>query len=320
MPDKNAVFLDLATVSRDDINLSALEAAVSHWSHHAITKPDETALRIKDAEVVVSNKVVIDREMMQSCNQLKLICIAATGSNNVDLEAAKDLGIRVTNVAGYSTPSVVQQVFSMILSLTTREAEHTQAINSGLWQQSDQFCLLDFPFRELHGKRMGIVGYGGLGKAVAKVAEAFGMEIMLANRPGGQPTPGRIPLQELLPQVDILSLHCPLTEQTTNLIGENELKLMKSDALLINCARGGVVDEHALAHALQTKEIGGAGVDVLTKEPPTEGNPLLDPSIPNLIVTPHIAWASREARQRLVNEIAANIDAFYADKGRNVIA
>jgi glycerate dehydrogenase len=320
MPDKHAVFLDLATVSRDDVDLSALGTAVRHWSHHAKTKPEETALRIKDAEIVVSNKVVIDRAMMQSSNQLKLICIAATGTNNVDLEAAKELGISVSNVAGYSTPSVVQQVFAMILSLTTREAEHTQAIKAGAWQQSDQFCLLDFPFRELYGKRMGIVGYGGLGKAVAQVAEAFGMEIMLANRPGGEPTPGRVPLQELLPQVDILSLHCPLTEETTNLIGEKELRLMKPDALLINTARGGVVDEPALAQALKNGQIGGAGVDVLTNEPPADGNPLLEPGIPNLIVTPHIAWASREARQRLINEIGANIVAFYAGEERNVVA
>jgi glycerate dehydrogenase len=319
MPNKHAVFLDLSTVSRGDINLSALEDVVDHCSYHAITKPEETALRIKDAEIVISNKVVIDRDMLHTCNNLKLICIAATGTNNVDLDAAKELGIRVTNVAGYSTPSVVQQVFSMILSLTTREAEHTKAIDAGRWQQSDQFCLLDFPFRELYGKCMGIVGYGGLGKAVAQVAEAFGMDIMLANSPGSEPTPGRIPLQELLPQVDILSLHCPLTEQTTNLIGENELKLMKPDALLINCARGGVVDETALAQALLNGEIGGAGVDVLTKEPPTDGNPLLNQKIPNLIVTPHIAWASREARQRLVNEIAANIEAFYANEKRNIV-
>lgn len=319
MPDKQAVFLDLATVSRNDINLSSLEKVAPNWRHHATTKPVETALRIKNAEIVVSNKVVITREIMRSCNQLKLICIAATGTNNVDLEAAKELGIRVTNVAGYSTPSVVQQVFSMILSLTTRQAEHTQAINAGAWQQSEQFCLLDFPFRELSGKRMGIVGYGGLGKAVAQVAEAFGMEILLANRPGGAPTPGRTDLHDLLPQVDILSLHCPLTEQTINLIGENELRAMKPDALLINCARGGVVDESALAQALIGGEIGGAGVDVLTTEPPTDGNPLLAPGIPNLIVTPHIAWASQESRQRLVNEVSANIAAFYAGKQRNIV-
>jgi glycerate dehydrogenase len=320
MSNKQAVFLDLATVSRDDINLSALEDRDIDWTYYQTTKADNTAERINESEIIVSNKVIINREVIQSCNKLRLICIAATGTNNVDLEVAKDLGIRVTNVAGYSTPSVVQQVFSMILSLTTRQTEHTQAINAGRWQQSDQFCLLDFPFRELHEKRIGIIGYGGLGKAVAQVAEAFGMEILLANRPGSGPTPGRVPLNELLPQVDILSLHCPLTEQTRNLIGANEFAVMKSDALLINCARGGVVDESALAQALVHGEIGGAGVDVLTKEPPTDGNPLLEPGIPNLIVTPHIAWASKESRQRLVNEIAENIAAFYTGKERNVVA
>jgi glycerate dehydrogenase len=320
MSDIKAVFLDFSTVSRSDIDLSALEDIAADWGLHATTKPDQTLGRIQNADIVVSNKVVINREIMQSCNKLKLICIAATGTNNVDLEAAKELGVHVTNVAGYSTPSVVQQVFSMILGLTTRQVEHSQAIDAGRWQQSDQFCLLDFPFRELQGKRMGIVGYGGLGKAVALVAEAFGMEVVLANRPGGEPTPGRIDLLELLPEVDILSLHCPLTEQTTNLIGKNELELMKPDALLINCARGGVVDEFALAQALVKGEIGGAGVDVLTKEPPTDGNPLLEQGIPNLIITPHIAWASKESRQRLVNEVAANIVAFYAGEKRNIVA
>jgi glycerate dehydrogenase len=320
MSNKQAVFLDFATVSRNDVDLSTLENAIADWTYYATTNANETAERIKQAEIVVSNKVIIDRNVMQASDNLKLICIAATGTNNVDLEAAKELGIRVSNVAGYSTPSVVQQVFAMILGLTTRQAEHTQAINAGRWQQSDQFCLLDFPFRELQGKRMGIVGYGGLGKAVAQVAEAFGMEILLANRPGGEPTPGRTPLQELLPQVDILSLHCPLTEQTRDLIGTEELKLMKSDALLINCARGGVVDESALAQALLEGEIAGAGVDVLTTEPPTDGNPLLDSEIPNLILTPHIAWASKESRQRLINGVAANIIAFYHGEMRNAVA
>jgi glycerate dehydrogenase len=315
-----AVFLDLATVSKKDIDLSPLEETITEWDYYQTTKPGETATRIKNAEIIVSNKVIIDREIMQSCNNLKLICIAATGTNNVDMEAAREFGIRVTNVAGYSTPSVVQQVFAMILILVTRHAEHSQAINEGRWQKSDQFCLLDFPFRELKGKSLGIVGYGGLGRAVAQVAKAFGMEILLANRPGGKPTPGRFQLQELLPQVDILSLHCPLTEQTKDLIGERELGLMKSDALLINCARGGVVDESALAKALTEGSIGGAGVDVLTEEPPTSGNPLLNTGVPNLIITPHIAWASQEARQRLVNEIAENINAFYAGEERNIVA
>jgi len=319
MPNSNAVFLDLASVSQEDIDLTPLEQAFSGWDYHSTTRPADTAQRIAQAELVVSNKVILDRETLQQSDQLKLICIAATGTNNVDLEAAGEFGIRVCNVAGYSTPSVVQQVFAMILSLTTRQAEYTQAIRDGRWQQSELFCLLDFPFRELSGKRLGIVGFGGLGRAVAQVAEAFGMEVVLCQRPGGPARTGRIPLDELLPQVDILSLHCPLTQETTNLIGRQELAAMKPDALLINCARGGVVDEAALADALRSGQLGGAGVDTLTTEPPTQGNPLLEPKIPNLIVTPHIAWASVESRQRLVNEIAGNIQAFYAGEERNIV-
>ncbi len=319
MSDSNAVFLDLASVSQDDIDLAPLEQAYSGWTYHSSTKPEATAQRIAGSELVVSNKVLLNRETLQQSRDLKLICIAATGTNNVDLDAARELGIRVSNVAGYSTPSVVQQVFTMILSLTTRQAEYALAIQQGHWQQSEQFCLLDFPFHELSGKRLGIVGYGGLGRAVAQVAEAFGMQIMLCQRPGGPAQPGRIPLNELLPQVDILSLHCPLTPETQDLIGYHELASMKSDALLINCARGGVVDEAALADALRTGQLDGAGVDVLTTEPPTSGNPLLEPGVPNLILTPHIAWASVESRQRLVNEIAQNIQAFYAGEKRNFV-
>ncbi len=319
MSHKKAIFLDLATVSIDDIDLSILEHAATDWTFWPTTKHHERTDRIKEAEIIVSNKVILDRSTMQSCDNLKLICIAATGTNNVDLDAAKELGINVCNVSGYSTPSVVQQVFSMILGLTTRQAEYTQAVAAGRWQQSDQFCLLDFPFRELSGKRMGIVGYGELGRAVAKIATAFGIEVILCNRPGSKPTPGRMPLQEMLPQVDILSLHCPLTEQTRGLIGEKELEMMRDDALLINCARGGIVDDAALARALTTGLIGGAGVDVLAQEPPADGSPLLAPGIPNLILTPHIAWASRESRQRLVNEVAANIEAYLAGDKRNFV-
>jgi glycerate dehydrogenase len=320
MNSPNAVILDLASISRDDIDLSPLEQFPLEWTHHATTAPGDTAGRIAQAELVVSNKVVLDREMLQQSQNLKLICIAATGTNNVDLEAAAELGIRVCNVAGYSTPSVVQQVFTMILSLTTHQAEYARAVREGRWQQSELFCMLDYPFRELSGKRLGIVGYGGLGRAVAGVAEAFGMEILLSQRPGGPAREGRVPLDELLPRVDILSLHCPLTPETSNLIGGKELAAMKPDALLINCARGGVVDEVALAEALRSGRIGGAGVDVLTSEPPIQGNPLLEDAIPNLIVTPHIAWASVESRQRLVSEVAGNIRAFYAGEERNTVA
>jgi glycerate dehydrogenase len=317
MPQPCAVFLDLATVSRGDIDLAPLERLTPNWRLFAATTPGELKERIKGVEWVVSNKVVLDRETLVGAPGLKLICIAATGTNNVDLQAARELGIAVTNVAGYSTPSVVQHVFALILSLTTRLHDYRTAVAGGAWQRSSQFCLLDFPIRELEGMVLGIVGYGTLGKAVARVAEAFGIKVLLAQRPGGSPQPGRIPLQDMLPQVDILSLHCPLTEATRNLIGAVELARIKPGALLINTARGGIVDEEALVQSLKEGRLGGVGIDVLSVEPPTAGNPLLQPGIPNLIVTPHVAWASRESRQRLLAEIEANIRAFLEGAERN---
>jgi glycerate dehydrogenase len=317
MHETQAVFLDLATVDCGDVDLTPLESAITGWQYHAATSPQETLQRIRGAELVVSNKVILDRAILQQTPELKLICIAATGTNNVDLEAARELGIAVTNVAGYSTPSVVQQVFGLILGLTNRLPEYRSLVSAGAWPQSSMFCLLDHPFRELNGKLLGIVGYGALGRSVARVAEAFGMEVILAQRPGGPEREGRMPLDELLRRSDVVSLHCPLTEQTRDLIGAQELALMKPDALLINTARGGIVDEAALAKALQEERIGGAGVDVLAEEPPATDNPLLGLDLPNLIVTPHIAWASRESRQRLLDEIAANIRAFHSGERRN---
>jgi glycerate dehydrogenase len=317
MQEMKGVFLDLATVDRGDLDLRALKQALPDWQFHSTTYPKETVARIQDAAVVVSNKVILDRPTIEQAGNLRLICVAATGTNNVDLEAAKEGGIAVTNVAGYATASVVQHVFSLMLALTTRLGEHHAAVAAGEWQRSDQFCLLDFPFRELAGKTLGIIGYGELGRAVAQVAEAFGMHILLAQRPDSGPAAGRVALQDLLPQVDVLSLHCPLAENTRNLISAQELALMKPDALLINTARGGIVDEVALADALGNGRLGGAGVDVLSQEPPVEGNPLLTGDVPNLIITPHVAWASRESRQRLVNELVANIQAFVAGEQRN---
>jgi glycerate dehydrogenase len=317
MNNLQGVILDLASIDRDDLDLSALQRVCPQWRTHPKTAPNETAERIGDARIAVSNKVVLDRAVMAACPQLKLICIAATGTNNVDLAAARELGIAVCNVVGYATPAVVQHVFALILDLTTRLTDYRRAVARGDWQRSELFCLLDYPIRELTGRRLGIVGYGELGRAVGKVADAFGMEVVIAQRPGGDERPGRLPLNELLPMVDILSLHCPLTEDTRDLIGAEELALMKSDALLINTARGGIVDEPALAAALRRGMIGGAGVDVLSTEPPREGNVLLAGDIPNLIVTPHVAWASRESRQRLLNEVELNIRAFLDGEARN---
>ncbi len=319
MVHSKAVFLDLATVHCGDVELSSLESAFPVWRYHEATSSEETWERLQGAELVVSNKVILDRAILEQAPKLKLICIAATGTNNVDLEAARELGIAVTNVAGYSTPSVVQQTFGLILGLSNRLSEYQALVAEGAWPRSEMFCLLNYPFRELNGKVLGIMGYGALGKAVANVAQAFGMEVILAQRPGGPEQAGRIPLDELLQRSDVVSLHCPLTEQTRDLIGERELALMKPDALLINTARGGIVDEAALAMALRKGEIGGAGMDVLAEEPPTADHPLLRLDLPNLIVTPHIAWASRESRQRLINEIAVNITAFRDGERRNRI-
>jgi len=317
METLNGVFLDLETVDQADLDLSHLKQALPQWQFYSATTKNKTAERIGNAAIVISNKVVLDRDCLSQTKQLRLICIAATGTNNVDLDAARDLGIAVTHITGYGTPSVVQHVFGLMLALTTRLVDYHQAVADGAWQQSSQFCLLDFPIRELAGKRLGIVGYGELGRAVAHVAQAFGMQVLIAQRPGRVTQADRIPLEELLPQVDVLSLHCPLADNTKNLIGQKELALMKREALLINTARGGIVDEAALATALRSREIGGAGVDVLIQEPPVAGNPLLEPDIPNLIVTPHIAWASRESRQRLVDELVANIEAYLQDEVRN---
>jgi glycerate dehydrogenase len=208
---------------------------------------------------------------------------------------------------------VVQHVFALLLALCTRWPDYQQAVREGRWQRASQFCLLDFPIRELAGKTMGIVGYGELGQGVARAAEAFGMRVLVAQRPGTAETPeDRTPLPVLLPQVDVLSLHCPLTPATRGLIGAWELALMRRDAILINTARGGLVDEALLADALRRGALGGAAVDVLSLEPPVTGNPLLAPDIPNLIVTPHCAWGSRESRQRLVEQLAENIDGWLA--------
>ncbi len=317
MPLQQGVFLDLASLDLGDLDRARLLASCDHWDLHDQTHLSQRLQRLAAAEVAVSNKVVLDRELLTQCPELRLIVVAATGTNNVDLQAAAELGIAVTNVTGYATPSVVQHVFALILALTTRLPDYQAAVRAGAWPRSEQFCLLDYPIRELAGLTLGIVGHGELGRGVAGVARAFGMEVLLAQRPGGPPQAGRWPLSELLPRVDVLSLHCPLTPATRHLIGPAELALMRTDALLINTARGGIVDEQALAEVLRSGAIGGAGVDVLSLEPPRDGNPLLAPGIPNLILTPHIAWASRQSRQRLLDEVAANITAFQRGEGRN---
>ena len=314
-----AVFLDLDSVTQDDLDLAQLEATGHDWTFHAVTNAAETAARIADAEIVVSNKVVLDATRLAEAPALRLICVAATGTNNIDLAAAAARGITVCNVRDYGTPSVVEHVFSLILALRRRLLDYRRALHGGEWERSPYFCLLDYPMTELRGSTLGIIGHGVLGHAVHQLAEAFGMQVMLAQRPGGPAQPGRVPLDELLASADVVTLHCPLTDTTRNLIGARELSLMKPSALLINAARGGIVDEVALLDALQRGMIGGAGIDVLSVEPPAPGNPLVTADLPNLIVTPHVAWASREARQRLLDQVADNILAFDAGHPQNVV-
>ena len=314
---QNAVFLDLDSLDRDDLDLSKLNAIVDNWEWHGLVSEGELHDVLAGAEIAISNKVVLTAEHFSRAEHLKLVCIAATGTNNIDLEAAERHSIAVCNVGGYATRSVVQQVFTLLLVLTTGFNEYSAAVKRGDWSRSKFFCLLDYPIRELAGKTIGIVGYGHLGKAVASIAEAFGMKVLLAKRDSGDSRPGRIALQDLLTQVDVLSLHCPLNEQTRGMIAADEFALMKQDAVLINTARGGLVDEAALLDALEKNRIGGAGLDVLEIEPPPAGYPLLKADLPNLVITPHTAWASIESRQRLVDEIAWNIEAFKAGQIRN---
>jgi glycerate dehydrogenase len=314
----HSVFLDYATVSFDgDLDPRSLLEALPGLELRGHTAQDEVTARIAGAEVVLVNKLRITREAMEAAPSLRLVALAATGTNNVDLVAAAERGIAVCNLHDYCTASVVQHVFGVLLALTHRLREYDTLVRTGAWQRGEQFCLLDFPIRELAGRNLGILGYGTLGKGVAQVARAFGMQVLIANRPGGTREAGRIDLDELLPRVDVLSLHCPLSPATQGVIGAPELALMKRDAVLVNTARGALLDSAAVADALRGGRLGGAAIDVLPQEPPVDGNPLLAGDIPNLIVTPHIAWAAREARQRCVDEMAANVGAFRSGERRN---
>lgn len=305
-----AVYLDYASLDQQDLDFQALHAVFDSLVLYPATSAAEIASHVADVDVIITNKVMIDAATIQQCPQLKLILISATGTNNVDLEAAKAQGIVVCNCQAYGTSAVAQHTIMLMLNLATSFLSYQRALEQGEWQKASQFCLLDAPIVELAGKTLGIVGYGELGHAVAKLAEAFGMKVLIAALPNRPADASRIPFTELLPQVDFLTLHCPLTEDTHHLISHAELDAMKSSAFLINCARGGIVDEAALVEALRAGKIAGAATDVLTVEPPKQGNVLLDSTIPNLIVTPHNAWGSVDARQRIVDQMVENVAAF----------
>ena len=317
---RRAVFLDHTSLDLGDLDLAPWRETFSELVLHASTTPDQVAERLKDAEVAISNKITIDADTFAACPNLKLVLVTATGVNNVDLDAARKHGVVVSNCQGYGTPSVAQHTLMLLLAMATRLPDYQKAIQQGQWQKSKQFCLLDFPIVELEGKTLGLLGHGELGGAVAKLAEAFGMRVLSGQIPGRPARPDRVPLNELLPQVDAITLHCPLNEHTRDMIGAHELSLLKPKAFIVNTARGGLINEQALADALRNGHLGGAATDVLTVEPPVNGNPLLSGDIPRLIITPHSAWGSQEARQRIVGQINENALAFYAGEPVRVVS
>ena len=322
-----AVFLDYGSLGPADIDAGPLTRCVDDFRLFEHTAADQVATRIATAQIVVVNKVRLGATELASATELQLICVAATGTDNIDLEAAKQAGIVVCNIRNYCTASVAQHALALTLALTQQIVPYRELLASGEWARSEHFCRLDFPIRELRGKRLGIVGYGTLGRAVAELARPLGMEICAAKRPyrlddadriSGHPE--RLGFGRLLGTADVVSLHCPLNAETRGMIGAEAFGLMKPDAVLINTARGALIDTGALLTALREGRLGAAGIDVLETEPPPADHPVLTAQLPNLIVTPHIAWAAREARQRAVCALAENIQAFLSGQPINRVA
>ena len=310
------VFLDRASVIA---NLRRPRAATDYLEYPH-SEAHELIERLRGATVAITNKVPLREAVLRQLPQLRMIAVAATGYDIVDVGYCRDHGIAVANIRNYAVHTVPEHAFALILALRRNLLAYRADVEQGMWNRSQQFCLLDHPILDLHGAQLGIIGEGALGRAMAAIGAAFGMRAVFRDHPQrvGEDLEYQ-PLPRLLAESDVVSLHCPLLPSTHNLIGEAELRTMKRSAILINTARGGLVDERALVRALQEGTIAGAGFDVLTVEPPREGNPLLDLRLPNLIVTPHIAWASRGAMQFLADQLIDNIDAWEAGKPQNLV-
>jgi glycerate dehydrogenase len=313
------VVLDGYTLNPGDLSWENLEE-LGECSIYGRSSPEDVLNRAAGAEILLVNKIELSCEMIERLDSLKYIGVTATGYNIVDIEAARRRGIAVTNVPTYGTDSVAQMVFAHLLNLTQNVAHHSQTVRDGRWFSSEDFCYWDTPLIELAGLTMGIIGFGRIGRATANLALAFGMRVIAYDikQPERMPQGCRMAkLDDVFRRADVVSLHCPLTPQTQNLVNEQNLALMKKSAFLINTSRGPLVDEQALADALNDSQIAGAGLDVLSAEPPDQENPLLKAK--NCHITPHISWATRAARERLLNEAVENVAAFLAGKSRNVV-
>ena len=313
--------LQIVVLDRDTLVNRPFDFDFPHTlSSYGTTEAHETLARIRGADIVITNKVVISAEAFAENPQLKLVAVTATGVNNVDVEAAKQNGTAVCNIRAYGNESVAEHAFMMMITLMRNLPAYQRDVAAGLWENSPFFCHLGAPMRDLNGKTLAIFGRGNIGKTLATYAQAFKMNVVFAEHKNAQSVrDGYVSFDEAIRSADVVSLNCPLTPQTANMIGEAELQQMKPGAILINCGRGGLVDEAALVAALKYGQIGGAGFDVLTQEPPRDGNPLLKARLPNLIVTPHIAWASQEAANRLFDILLDNINRFVAGNPQNLV-
>lgn len=315
-------FESIVFVERDTFNIEFPRATFPHhWQEYDETAPNEVVTRLASATIVICNKLQLRKETLSQLPRLKLIAVAATGVDNIDLSYCQARKIAVCNTRGYATTSLPEHALMLILALRRNLLAYQRDVQAGRWREAKKFCLLDHPIGDLKGATLGIVGYGTLGQSLAKLATAIGMEVLIAeHKHAAHIRPGRVSFNEVLYRSDVISLHCPLTESTTNLIGADELRQLKPQAILINTARGGLVDEVALLAALREGRIAGAGIDVLRAEPPRDGNILIEADLPNLLVTPHTAWASREAMQALAAQVIENLEAFVRGEPRNLVA
>jgi glycerate dehydrogenase len=313
---EHVVFLDRST-----LQARVRRPVFAHtWQEYPVSSASELEERLQNATIAITNKVPLRAVTLQGVPKLRMIAVAATGYDVIDIPYCRARGIAVANIRNYAVHTVPEHAFALITALRRNLLAYRQDVERGRWQEVDQFCFFDHPIRDLYGATLGIIGEGALGQATAHIARGFGMQVLFADHaPPRAPGVVFTPFEEVLKQSDVISLHVPLTNETHNMIGIEELRKMKRTALLINTSRGGLVEEAALAQALKEGLIAGAGFDVLTREPPKEGNPLLELRLPNFILTPHVAWASDGAMQFLADQVIDNIEAFVRGSPQNLV-